>query len=353
MSVARGATTTPPPIGSSGSSGAAGSSGAGGSGGASGAARSSRPRGSSRSSGADRPSGPTAIVAPLAAELTGVLAASTERSVRRVGGWRRGPRWKLTLGRLAGEEVALMATGDGAAAAAAGLEALLAAVAPRRLLVLGVAGGLTPGLAEGTLVAARRVLAGDGSPVARDPDPAWLAAALASGAVGGVAIAADRIVSEPGARQALLGKALPPPEPASPLSRVGGHAAAARTAVATVDLESAAYGRVAARASLPYLVVRAVLDPAEETLPLDFEACRDAGGRLDNARVVLRALARPRSVAALWRLRARVRDAAARLGAFAEALLAAPAGGQGEPARAAAMDGGGSPASVVAGRRGA
>jgi hypothetical protein len=95
--------------------------------------------------------------------------------------------------------------------------------------------------------------------------------------------------------------------------------------IAVIDLESVAYARVAAARSLPYLVVRAVLDPAGERLPLDFEACRDGSGRVSNARVLGHALARPRSLAKLWRLRARVRDAAAGLATLAERLVAAPA----------------------------
>jgi adenosylhomocysteine nucleosidase len=277
-------------------------------------------------------SAPTAVVAPLAAELAGVLAATSARRVTRLGHgrhgwtpWRRrpqGPAWKrltATLGRLAGEEVALMATGDGPAAAAAGLEALLAAVRPRRLLVVGVAGGLTPGLAEGTLVAARRVVDAGGRAVPRDPDASWLDEAFAGGAIGGAVISTDQIVAGSAARQAVLRGAL------AGIAAVSG---AAWPPVATVDLESAAYARVAAAWSLPYLVVRAVLDTAEEELPLDFEACRDASGRVSNARVVLHALFRPRSFGELWRLRARVRAAAARLGGLAQRLVAAaPASG--------------------------
>ena len=286
---------------------------------------------------------PTAIVAPLAAELGGVLAATRSRRTLRVGHW---PRPTVTLGRLAGEEVALMATGDGPVAAAAGLETLLAAVRPRRLLVIGVAGGLTAGLAEGTLVAARRVVAGDGAAVPREPDAAWLAAALAGGAIAGTAIAADRILADPAARQAMLGKALATGATRATAGTAGTVATAAAPApagtpasaipatIATVDLESAAYARVAAAWSLPYLVVRAVLDTADEELPLDFEACRDAGGRVRNARVIWHALARPRSLGKLWRLRARVRDAAARLAALAERLVA----DTGDAAEAATVD---------------
>ena len=317
------------------------------------------PNGQTAPAAPTAPTAPTAIIAPLAAELAGVLAATHARRTLRVrveaprgrrpwlgrGPWRRWRRWRwssrrtVTLGRLAGEEVALMATGDGPAAAAAGLEALLAAVQPRRLLVIGVAGGLTPGLAEGTLVAARQLVAGDGAMVPREPDAAWLAAALAGGAVAGAVVSADRILADPAARQAVLGKALPMPAtsamPATTAVPARTVTAAMPDTIAVVDLESVAYARVAAARSLPYLVVRAVLDPAGERLPLDFEACRDGSGRVSNARVLGHALARPRSLAKLWRLRARVRDAAAGLATLAERLVAAPA--IGVPARAGAM----------------
>jgi len=60
-----------------------------------------------------------------------------------------------------------------------------------------------------------------------------------------------------------------------------------------------------------------------------------SSGRVSNARVLGHALARPRSLGKLWRLRTRVRDAAAGLAALAERLVAAPANGV--PARAGAM----------------
>jgi adenosylhomocysteine nucleosidase len=299
--------------------------------------------------------GLTAIVSPLAAEIAGVLAAVETREVLRLrasdldrhelqapgrGGWR------ATLGRLGGEEVALMATGDGATAAAAGLRALLDELRPRRVLVLGVAGGLTPGLAAGTLVVAREVVDADGRRMRPVPDTAWLARALEYGATAGIAISVRRILADPDAKREALGTTLAAAARrdaaaaatvaamagraavAAGLPKVPPQAAAAVGAadfggsIATADLESAAYVWEITARSLPYLVVRAVLDPAEETLPLDFEGCRGAAGKVSNARVVLRALGRPRSFAGLWRLRARVRDAAASLAALAEQLVA-------------------------------
>jgi adenosylhomocysteine nucleosidase len=280
--------------------------------------------------------GPTAVVAALGAELAGVLAAATELRPLHLGGrpggratvqrgwrgWNGWSGWSGWSGRLAGEPVVLAATGDGAAAAADGLAALFAAARPRRLLVLGVSGGLTPGLAAGTLVAARQVVGEDGKAAAvQAPDAEWLARAVAGGALAGTAVSVRRILGDPGAKQAALRLA---GEPAAP---------------AAVDLESATFAALATAHGVPYLVLRAVLDPAEETLPLDFEACRGAGGGVSNARVVLRALIRPRRFAGLWRLRGRVRDAASRLGALAERLVAAPCGVAGAAACAATAAG--------------
>jgi adenosylhomocysteine nucleosidase len=275
--------------------------------------------------------GLTAIVAPLAAELAGVLAAASglrrqivPRPRRRPASWPGSPGAtnaaqvlpaapelprqrairRLFFGRLGGAEVVIAATGDGAPAAAAGVAALLAAVRPRRLLAIGVAGGLTPGLTAGSLVAARQVCDENGVPAARQPDARWLAEAVACGATAGVAVAARQILGDAQAKQAARRAAL-------------------AGAAVTVDLESMAYAAAAAAHGLPYLVVRAVLDPAEEELPLDFERCRGALGRVSQTRVVLRALRRPGSFVELWRLRGRVRAVAAQLGGFAERLMQA------------------------------
>src|SRR5206468_11491242 len=119
-----------------------------------------------------------------AAELAAVRAATALE--RTAGGH--------AFGRLGGAPVVLAATGDGARAAARGLAALLDAAPVGRLLVLGVAGGLSPDLAVGDLLAARRAV--DAGPETAAPDlssdPAWLAVAVAMGAVAGTAVTARR-----------------------------------------------------------------------------------------------------------------------------------------------------------------
>jgi len=73
-----------------------------------------------------------------------------------------------------------------------------------------------------------------------------------------------------------------------------------------VDLETAAYARVAAGRGVPYAVVRAISDGADEELPLDFERYRRPDGTLDRARVLRHALGHPATLAPLWRLKRRM-----------------------------------------------
>ncbi len=289
---------------------------------------------------------PILILAPLTAELAGVRARLADsRRLPLARDHRLARRLRPLAGSLGGVQVVVAATGDGPVAAAAGLAALIAAVRPRRLLVVGVAGGLTPALPAGALVAARRVVPASGAPPALQPDRPWLAQALAAGALPGTVLAAERILVDTTAKQQALhqlGQAAGAP-PGGGTPEQGAPAAAV-----VVDLESAAYARQAAARALPYLVIRAVLDAAEETLPLDFEACRTgAGGGVSNLRVVLRALARPAVFGELWRLRHRVREAADRLGAVAERLM--PAVTAARPAAARPQPAPGLPVSGAAG----
>jgi adenosylhomocysteine nucleosidase len=270
---------------------------------------------------------PTAIVAPLHAELAMLLRLVQGRRRAAAGGQ------ELFFGRLAGEPVVLAATGDGAAAAARGLAALLAAVRPRRLLVLGVAGGLAPGLPTGALIVARRVV--EEGREAPAPDAEWLSrAGKVSGAVRaepGTIVTCARILRKPDEKAARW-------------------RALAELGAAAVDLESAAYARVAAAAGVPYILVRAVLDPAEERLPLDFDLCRRPSGEAEvdaprgaarpreartagaggvsAARVLWRAVLYPPAFPRLWDLRRRLRRCSRRLADIALELVAEPPGAE-------------------------
>lgn len=119
--------------------------------------------------------------------------------------------------------------------------ALLAAGATR-LMSFGLAGGLDPALAPGTLILATEILAGD----TRWPtDSAW----------------ADALAL-PGPTRAPL---LSVPKPVA--SRGAKATAFAATGAVAVDMESGAVARVAAAAGVPVLALRAIADPAGLSLP--------------------------------------------------------------------------------------
>jgi nucleoside phosphorylase len=205
------------------------------------------------------------------------------------------------VGELGPKPVLLACTGEGRRRAERGLRAVLDRQPVGRLLVLGVAGGLSPALTAGELLVARRVLRG-GRPLP-PPDAAWVERALGLGlARAGTAITSERILCT-----------------AADKSRAWSEVGEAEPA--TVDLESAAYAEVAAERGIPYFVLRAVSDPADEAFPLDLNLCLDADGGVSRARVIRRALMHPASVRGLWELRRRVGLCAENMARFAEELL--------------------------------
>ena len=168
------------------------------------------------------------------------------------------------------------------------------------LISFGIAGGLAPELRPGILVVADSVLAEDGT---RYPTDATWAAAVRRSAVGseGDVIGAERIVAS-AAEKAWLHR---------------------RTGAVAVDLESAAVARHARLAGLPFIVVRAIADPAERDLPGAACLALLPDGRPDLRAVVGSVLARPRQLPALLRT---ALDTHGALGSLRQALRsAAPA----------------------------
>jgi adenosylhomocysteine nucleosidase len=237
-----------------------------------------------------------AILAALDRELSGLRSR-----VAASGRWKEGPV-RAVLGRLRGIPVILGSTGDGAANARRGARALLDRFPAGSVMVIGVAGALSPHLEPGRVLVAREVLE-EGGPVP-PPDPLWLHRALRE-----TGAAAASFVCTPGMLCTARAKA-------DACSRLP------RGAVAAVDLETAAFARVAAERGLPYVALRAVSDAAEESLPLDFNALRDATGAVDSLRVVLAALRRPSRLLPLWRLRGRINLCSENLARAASALIA-------------------------------
>jgi nucleoside phosphorylase len=233
---------------------------------------------------------PRLIATALPEELGALLRRS--RDVRRGDG--------AFEGSLGGRPVRLACTGSGPRRAARGLDRLLAGGPVSLVVGAGVAGALTPQLVPGDVVVGHWVR--DQAGEAPASDETWRARALRLGALSAVAVTVGRIVTRPAERLALT-RDLPP------------------DSVASVDMESAAWTRAAERRRAPCLILRAISDGASEVLPDYLSECLDAEGSLSRKRVAARALARPRSLRSLLRLRRQTRAAAEGLSRFLEDLL--------------------------------
>jgi adenosylhomocysteine nucleosidase len=239
--------------------------------------------------------GLTAVVAALPRELAPLIGRIADPR-RSLAGGRR-----VIRGKLSRADIVLMHTGDGAREASDGLSALLAEFPVNRLIVVGIAGGLSPALEPGMLLVASEIRSAGAT--VPDPDAEWVARALACPATEeALLFSSERILcsSEDKARAWHgLGRKRP----------------------AAVDLESAAYAAVAARNGVPYVVLRAICDPAEERLPLDLNRCLNRRGRVSHLKVAGHAALQPRIVSALWNLHARVADCSTKLSLLVDELL--------------------------------
>ncbi len=156
---------------------------------------------------------------------------------------------------------------------------LLAEGAPG-LVSFGFAAGLDPELQPGDLVLATDVVLPDGRHL--PADAAWrgrLVAALAAAGVAarlGPVAGTDRLLASPGQKQALL----------------------QATGALAADMESHAVAELASAAARPFIVVRAISDAADQSLPEAATRFLGPAGRIRPAGL-LGVIARPRELGAL------------------------------------------------------
>jgi adenosylhomocysteine nucleosidase len=273
-------------------------------------------RGASDASDASMDGPLTVVVAAMKEEVAALLLrieGARQVAIPGVGGG-----LDVTMGRLRSAAIAVAVTGDGERNARRGLTALLATLpSVRRVIVAGVAGGLHPMLAQAALVVCERVVeetasashaasgaasdaasdAASGTHLVRRADAGLVeAAAKNAGARRGVAVTTARIADTVAEKRRLLGVA------------TAGDGAPSPPAV--VDLESAAFAAVADKAGVPWVVLRAVSDTADEALPPLLNRSRDDGGAVQRGRVVARLLGNPGALFPLLVLRQRVRACA-------------------------------------------
>ncbi len=139
------------------------------------------------------------------------------------------------------------------------------------LVSWGLAGGLAPALRPGSVVLPRRVLGPDG--VDFETDAVWRSR-IAEALGAGFRLSEGPLLAD--------GELLP-----SPVDKA---AAASRTGAVAVDMESAGVGAAAAAARVPFVVIRAVADAAEDALPAGVEEWIDERGNQRLARVVAAAV---------------------------------------------------------------
>jgi adenosylhomocysteine nucleosidase len=168
---------------------------------------------------------------------------------------------------------------EAALAAGGGAEGVAA------LISFGLAGGLAPGLRPGTILVADRVLTATSR---HDVPPFWRRLFLdARIGIEAPVYGADEILARAGDKKALHD----------------------RSGAAAVDLESHIVARTAERRRLPWLVLRAIADPAECDLPPAALIPLCCDGTPDLRRILGSAAASPGQVPGLLRLAAQTRTA--------------------------------------------
>ncbi len=206
----------------------------------------------------------------------------------------------------------LAGMGPAAAERAAGR---LAAAGVAGLVSFGLAGGLDPALQAGDVVLPGEVI--DTAGTRWPTDTAWRAA-FAATLTGRQRIEAGALLAS-----------------SRPLdSAADKHTARQASGAVAVDMESGAIGLVAMRRRLPFLVVRVVVDTAQDALPAAVAAA-SREGRLRLGRLLLGIAAAPQDILGLIRLGNRFRAARSTLAALARVGFGEPGSAPWPPAEAA------------------
>jgi adenosylhomocysteine nucleosidase len=217
-----------------------------------------------------------------------------------------------TLGPAARRRDGLVSLRGGALLAVGGMGGARAATAARKLvdagaaalMSFGFAGGLDPSLRAGSVVLPGEVISSDG---ARFLTSAGWCGELRLAILGRRPVADGKLLTA-----------------SQPIDRVEDKARAFReTGAVAVDMESWSIAEVAAVHSLPFAVIRVIVDTAIDVLPRAVMAA-SLGGRLSMRRLVGGLAAAPLDLLPLIRLAQRYRAATRSLTAIARTDLPAP-----------------------------
>jgi adenosylhomocysteine nucleosidase len=223
------------------------------------------------------------LVAAEALEFSGLLVRCPGSKVL---------KWPVRYARVAelgGRRLLMVANGPGPRLVEEALAVVADKVKVDKVVSTGFCGALDPSLRVGDIVLGSRLDASDGGRrfSARIPESDRPCRA-------GEVVSTDRVVETAAEKRALHG---------------GGAVA--------VEMEAAAVAAWAEEHDRPFFCVRVVMDRADESFTLDFNAARDAGGRFSRWKILAGALRRPvDGLPELFRMARRSRFAARRLGEF-------------------------------------
>ena len=221
---------------------------------------------------------------------------------------------RAVSGSIGGRPVLVAVSGIGARAARTAAEACVDLARQGRcgrVVWVGIAGALSPGLRAGDLIVATCVTSSEG-PVRtrRHPDTAPKLIAL------------DRdlatTAAASGCAEAVVVSTKAPAVTADERDRLW--RLAGSPDAAAVDMESYEAARVLDAAGLPFAVVRAISDTADDDLPAALEDAVTAKGGISVPRLALALLRRPRAVVPLAAVRLRAARAGRALADVAAAL---------------------------------
>ncbi len=152
----------------------------------------------------------------------------------------------------------------------------------------GLCGALDPNLREGQIIVASEIL----SPSNGERYPCAEVAGT-SEFISGPILSQDAVANNPKQKQLLR-----------------------NSGALAVEMEAAGVAARTNRAGLPFACIKIVSDRADESFPLDLNSMRTQEGRIDRGKIILHALAHPKSIPSLFRWKRRAEDAAAELGEF-------------------------------------
>jgi len=202
------------------------------------------------------------------------------------------------VGQAGGVEVHLIKTGIGPSAAAAAAQAVLSEMVLDAVVSTGYAGALgAAGIGDVILGTEILKWTTDHAQTCFSSDPALLANARQAADLArvpwltGAVVTVENVIWRAEEKQA-LGKA---------------------SGAVAVDMESAAIAQAAAAVGVPFILVRAVSDRAEENLPMDFNLWLTGGGRL---RAFAQLVRHPSILRALFQMKRQVEQGSQNLACF-------------------------------------